>query len=71
MQILSEERRGGEPCFFRGLPIWAVRAELHKGWLVCVLSGRLVNIRVLKYVNSINMHHILITVLHYQVIYSL
>lgn len=34
-------------------------------------QGRLVNTRVLKYVNSINMYDILITVLHYQVIYSL
>lgn len=34
-------------------------------------EGGYVNTRVLKYVNSINMYHILITVLHYQVIYSL
>lgn len=37
---------------------------------MCYLE-RHVNTRVLKYVNSINMYHILITGLHYQVIYSL
>lgn len=71
MQIPNEERRGGGACFFGGLPIWAIGGKLHKGGLICVLSGRLVNIRALKYVNSVHMHHILITVLHYQVIYSL
>ena len=74
---------GSQECKFRmrreeegrrGVPVSAclsVAARMHSTKAFMYYPGRHVNTRVLKYVNSINMYHILITVLHYQVIYSL
>lgn len=74
---------GSQECRFRmrreeegtrGVPVLAcpsVAARMHRTKAFMYYPGRRVNTRVLKYVNSINMYHILITVLHYQVIYSL